>query len=128
MKNIFLKSRIFKTIVAAMTIAVAVFAFVACAEDDTVEKTFEEQWMSYISDEVLVSEVVMPGCGKGICNSAQRYRDTAQGGRQIFRFSCNDKHLYGRFVLFYSRKQQSYRFRWCGFLRSIGRIELDSYQ
>ena len=61
MKNIFLKSRIFKTIVAAMTIAVAVFAFVACAEDDTVEKTFEEQWMSYISDEALVSEVVMPG-------------------------------------------------------------------
>ena len=60
MKNIF-RGRIFKTIVAAAIIAIAVFAFVACAEDETVEKTFEEQWMSYISDEALVSEVVMPG-------------------------------------------------------------------
>ncbi len=61
MKNRFIKSRVLKAIVATLAIAVAVFAFVACAEDDTVEKTFEEQWMSYISDEVLVSEVVMPG-------------------------------------------------------------------
>ena len=61
MKNRFIKSRVLKAIVATLAIAVAVFAFVACAEDDTVEKTFEEQWMSYISDEALVSEVVMPG-------------------------------------------------------------------
>lgn len=62
MKNIFSVSRILKIITATLTIAVTVFAFAACSEgDETVEKTFEEQWMSYISDEVLVSEVVMPG-------------------------------------------------------------------
>lgn len=60
MKNVFLKSGIIKTLMA-VAIAITVFAFVACSEEETVEKTFEEQWMSYISDEVLVSEVVMPG-------------------------------------------------------------------
>lgn len=58
------KNNIMKIIISVCMLAAMVFAAVACDNGENVtedNRTFEESWMSYISDETLVSKVVMPG-------------------------------------------------------------------
>lgn len=63
MKHSIYKFRIIKIVAAACAVVALCFAFAACNGGEEVDdtRTFEESWMSYISDETAVSSVVMPG-------------------------------------------------------------------
>lgn len=96
MKNLFNGNKFVKTIIAVCAVAVMCSAFVACKGGEEV-KTFEEQWMSYISDETLVSEVVMPGShdagtmgsGKAFETQHSTIADQLKAGVRYFDFRAS---------------------------------------
>lgn len=69
-------SKFIKISIAVCALITLCVAFIACDGEEKDVKTFEESWMSYISDETLVSEVVMPGSHDAGTHGAQELWET----------------------------------------------------
>lgn len=64
MQNRIFVNKLVKITIAVCALAALCFALIACDNGESPvdnTRTFEESWMSYISDEALVSEAVIPG-------------------------------------------------------------------
>lgn len=94
------KNNLAKIIISVCALAAMIVAFVACDNGENVtenKRTFEESWMSYISDETLVSEVVMPGShDAGTFKSQEAFetqkstiRDQLYAGSRYFDFRAS---------------------------------------
>ena len=69
-------SKFIKISIAVCALITLCVAFIACDGEEKDVKTFEESWMSYISDETLVSEVVMPGSHDAGTHGSQELWET----------------------------------------------------
>lgn len=76
MKRKLFTQKFIKTFIAVCLLAALCTALLACSGEEEDVRTFEESWMSYISDETLVSEVVMPGSHDAGTHGAQSLWET----------------------------------------------------
>lgn len=86
MKRRFFTEKILKTLIAVCLLASLCTALLACDKEEEDVRTFEESWMSYISDETLVSEVVMPGSHDAGTHGSQALWETQHSAieRQLY--------------------------------------------
>lgn len=101
MKNGLFKTKLAKIILTIIVAAAVCAAFVACdnGEENIVDenRTFEESWMSYISDEALVSKTAIPGAhdagtfgsGEGFATQHSTIEQQLYAGVRYFDFRAS---------------------------------------